>query len=187
MKVALLLAAALGVASLYSLAAVAGEGNGDQDTVYRFDPDPLTTSPRLIPTEDVKPGHVYSHFSKRLNRRVWSYVQADGTFWHAFGMGTMQPAWRFDVPMTKEEGMEALGEIDPAFERNVRVRDLEVFFCLNGANEWELSKTASFPTIYNAEDGRRWEWSANKYIPVVHIYGWRWAVVGEKYVPAAGY
>jgi hypothetical protein len=155
----------------------------DQQAILRYD----LLDKKLVPIspEDLKPGCIYNHFSSRLNRRVWSFVQADGQFWHAFGEGTTQEAWRFDLPYTREEALEKLAQTDPKLERRIRGTQRRVFVELDGANQWGESKTASRPTIYDVEDGRRWEQAYGQYVRVTHIRGDRWAVKGGKYVPAS--
>lgn len=171
-----------GVVWAQTAAAQAAEHAPDRQAILRYD----LLEKKLVPIspEDLKPGCIYSHFSSRLNRRVWSFVEANGQFWHAFGEATTQEAWRLDLPYTREEALEKLAQTDPRLERRIRGTQRRVFVELNGADQWVDSKTASRPTIYDVEDGRRWEQAYGQYVRVTHTRGDRWAVKGGKYVPA---
>jgi hypothetical protein len=155
----------------------AGDGRG----ILRF--DPLTDRLVPVPPEEAKVGHVYSHFSHHLNRRVWSYLRPSGDFWYAMGPGTTQKALRFDVNATRQEGMDRLQEIAPNVASRKQRTGGKVYFRLNTDDQWVLANTASHATIFNAETGHRWEWIYGKYIPVVSSYGRRWVVDANRYVP----
>ena len=160
--------------------------------------DPLDEQIVPVPPEELKPGCVYSHFSERMNRRVWSYVQASGEFWYALGEGTTLEGARFDIRATSEEAREKLEELYPSLGREVKQYGRIVYARLNGEGEWGVVTTAKHPTIYNLETGQRWEriftkhpepgntWEPGppKYLPVVHTWGYRWDVCNGAYVPA---
>lgn len=157
----------------------ADDGRG----VLRYDP----ISGKLEPISPEKPkvGHVYSHFSKRLNRRVWSYVQSNGQFWYAFGEGTTQEAWRLDIRATIEERWEKLAQVAPGlYGKLQREGEARVFIRLTSDNQWVVAEGARFPTIYNTETGYRWERHSGDYIPVSSGPGrYRWVAQQGRYVP----
>jgi len=163
--------------------------------------DPLDEELIPVPQEELKPGCVYSHFSERLNRRVWSYVQTDGEFWYALGEGTTLKGRRLDVRAITGDRFEKLRDKYPdlAAELEEHGRILTVlYFALDGGGTWRAVSTASHPTIYNLETGQRWErvyrkhpdpqntWEPGPaaFLPVVHTWGYHWAVRGGAYVPA---
>lgn len=152
--------------------------------VLRYDPISGNLVP--VPVEELKPGYLYSHFSKRLNRRVWSYVQDNGRFWYALGEGTTQEAWRLDIRATEEEQRAKLAEIAPNLSKRVQEEGGGLVFAkLTADNRWVLAEQARFPKIYNAETGYRWERHAEEYIPVSSGPGrYSWAVYRGRYVPA---
>ena len=158
----------------------ADDGRG----VLRYDP----IIGKLVPIspEKPKPGHVYSHFSKRLNRRVWSYVQSNGQFWYALGEGTTQEAWRLDIRGTMEERMGKLAELAPGlYSRLQREGERRVFVRLTSDHQWVIAEGARFPTVFNAETGYRWERLHGQYRPVSSGPGrYRWVAHRGKYVPA---
>ena len=162
--------------------------------------DPLDEQLIPVPPKEMKPGCVYSHFSDRLNRRVWSYVQADGEFWHALGEGTTLKGRRLDVRAITGDRFEKLKDKYPdlAAELEEHGRIVTVlYFTLDGDGTWRDVSTAKHPTIHNLETGQRWEqvnlkhpqpgntWERGPaaFLPVVHTWGYRWAVQGGKYVP----
>ena len=176
--------------------AQSAEDPDDAHGILRFDPVNNALAP--VSQGELKPGYIYNHFSRRLNRRVWSYVQANGEFWYALGEGTTQEAWRLDIRATQQEAIEKLAENYPELAREVTYRGVRVFVRLNADNRWVVAGTATHPTIYNLETGARWQrvavfqdreaehrWksSRSRYIPIVHTCGSQWAVEGGKYVP----
>ncbi|MBN2474578.1 MAG: hypothetical protein JXB62_08215 [Pirellulales bacterium] len=156
---------------------------GEAGGVLRF--DPISVSLKPVAPEEVKVGYVYNHYSRRLGHRVWSYVQPDGTFWNAFGEGTTQEAWRLDLRITPQQGYEKIAAIDPELAKKLNASGAPVFLRLGNDGKWSLVSTASFPTVYDAETGHRWERHFKKYIPVSSTSGYRWAVVAGKYTPQA--
>jgi hypothetical protein len=163
-------------------AAEAAESGDDGRGILRYD----IMNDRLAPIspEELRPGYIYSHFSERLHRRVWTYLQADGQFWHAFGEGTTQPAWRFDIRATLDEAMEKLKQINPEMSDQLRRKGGLVFVKLTADGDWAITRTASQPSVYNAETGQLWQWINTKYVPVITLQGDRWVVREGKYVPA---
>ena len=171
----------------------------DGQGILRWDPVDEELLP--IAREELKPGYVYSHFSDRLNRRVWSYLQTDGEFWYALGEGTTLKGRRLDVRAITGDRLEKLKDKHPdlAAELEEHGRILTVlYFALDGDGAWRAVSTAKHPTIYNLETGQRWErvyrkhaepgntWQPGPaaFLPVVHTWGSSWAVQGGKYVPA---
>ena len=140
--------------------------------VFRLEP-PNKLVP--VPREELKPGVIYLHDSPRLGRRVWSFLQANGEFWHAFGPGTTQTVDQFDFRMTADETTEALKKIDPklAFEVSSSA-GAKVFMRLDKDNSWKLVRKGSVSSIYDLETDQRWEKQWDRYLPVVHISGDTW-------------
>lgn len=166
------------------LGARAEESADDGQGVLRLRYDGVKKRVVLTPAEELKVGRIYSHFSPRLNRRVWSYVQSNGQFWDALGEGTTQEGWRLDVQATKEEVLEKLAEDAPELYRKLQEEEGEstIYARLNGDNQWVIAERAKFTTIYNAETGYRWEKHSGQYIPVSSGPGrYRWVLHHGKY------
>lgn len=175
----LLAAIAIGVVSGAGRFAEAAHSDGGRG-LLRYDPIENQLVP--ISEEELKPGYIYSHFSPRLGRRVWSYLQPNGRFWYALGEGTTQEVWRLDLRVVRAEALERLARIAPDLAEQIEREGGPVYVRLNRRGTWELARTASFPTIYNLETGQRWEHHFGKYIPAVSSYGSRWGVIGGEYV-----
>jgi hypothetical protein len=139
--------------------------------VFRLEPPN-----KLVPVgkDELKPGVIYLHHSPSLGRQVWSFLQANGEFWHAFGPGTTQTVDHFDFRMTDEERTEALTKIDPKLAFDVSSTGAKVFLRLETDNTWKLVRTNSVPSIYDLETSQRWEKQWDRYLPVVHICGDTW-------------
>ncbi|HUT95236.1 MAG TPA: hypothetical protein VMY37_37630 [Thermoguttaceae bacterium] len=171
----------------------------DGQGILRWDP----LDEELIPVsqQELKPGCVYSRFSDRLNRRVWSYVQPNGEFWYALGEGTTLEGRRLDVRAITGDRLDKLEDKYPDLAQQLKERGRIVtvlYFTLGGDGSWRDVSTAKHPTIYNLETGQRWErvylknaqpgntWELGPaaFLPVVHTGGYRWAVRDGKYVPA---
>ncbi|NUQ66594.1 MAG: hypothetical protein HUU20_29375 [Pirellulales bacterium] len=153
----------------------------DRDTIYRY--DLLTDKPVPVPREELKVGCIYNHFSPRLNRRAWSYLQSDGTFWHALGEGTTQEARRMDVRATEAERQQRLRE-NPDLAQEYSMTGGKVFVRLTKDGRWVIVGVRLLATIYDAETGQLWDRYGDKYIPVGHSSGKRWAVRDGRYYPA---
>jgi hypothetical protein len=136
-----------------------------------------------IAPEQMKVGCVYNHFNQRLQRRVWSYLQADRQFWNAYGPGTVQEVARFDLTASLEERLKRLKEVDRDLLQEVSSQGRIVFVKLGADNRWTLDRTATMPAIYDAETGMRWERHHIAYIPVVHVCGDSWGYAGGRYFP----
>jgi hypothetical protein len=184
-------AAALVVAVLWLAAggtdgfSAKAEGGGDDGRgILRY--APLSGKLEPISPQEVKPGYIYSHFSPRLNKRVWSYAQGNGRFWDALGEGTTQEAWRLDLRLTLEEGWEILAQTAPRVARQLQQEGAgSVYLRLTSDNRWVIAEGASFPAIYSAETGHRWEKHSGRYIPVSSGPGqFQWALQRGRYVPA---
>jgi hypothetical protein len=148
--------------------------------IFRLDPPD-----KLLPVsrDELKPGVVYWHDSPTLGRPVWSFLQANGQFWHAFGPGTTQAVEHFDLRMTEEERKAALKKIDPRLAFDVSATGAKVFFRLEADNKWKLVRTNSVPSIYDLETNQRWEKQWDRYLPVIHFCGDTWEHRKGWYVP----
>ncbi len=163
--------------------------------IHRYERyDPVSDRVVAIAKEELKVGLIYRHYSKRLGRRVWSYVERierDGNepnirFWYAFGPGTTQQGRRFDVMGTREELLEEFGRLNPRAAEYVARSINPPMFLLNTQDEWEFKNTTSIPNIFNAETGHRWErHSPTKYVRVSSLSGYRWTYRSGRYVPAS--
>ena len=180
----MLMVLALGVLVSPTSGGEAKPGADDGRGILRYDPIADELVP--IPKEELKVGCVYSHFSPRRNRRVWSYVQPNGEFWYAFGEGTTQQGQRLDVRASEEARMGKLQQLAPGLAYDIRRGTRLAYVRLSQQGKWELAETATCESIYNAENGDRWESIHGKYVPVRSTHGYRWAVKAGKYVPAEG-
>jgi len=169
------------------------EAARDVHRYERYDP----VSDRLIDIakEKLKVGIIYRHYSERLDRRVWSYVEKidhDGNeptvrFWSAFGPGTTQEASLFDISGKKEELLEEFGRVNPEAAKYVARSGTPPMFMLNTQGEWRFKDTTSVPSIFDAEKGHRWErHSTTKYVRVSSMSGYRWSYRSGRYYPARG-
>jgi hypothetical protein len=155
----------------------------DPGLAYRLD---LMTS-KLVPMkrDDMKAGYIYYHFSSKRNAWAWSYRLKDGNFWHAFGEGTTQNAWLFDVRASEEEITKRLHEF-PALERRVAQYNEAVCLRLQADGRWKIVGTGIVASIFNVETGERWQhFASDRYIPVVHTGGNAWTVRNGKYEASA--
>jgi hypothetical protein len=154
----------------------------DPKLIYQMD---LMTG-KLTPIDrvDLKVGYTYYHFSSRLNRWAWSYCQKDGSFWYAFGEGTIQEAWTFDIRASREEISKRLGEF-PELARQVDRYNQNVCLQLQSDGRWKIVGTGYAPSIFNVETGERWQmFSKREYVPVVHTYGKAWTFRKGDYYPS---
>ncbi len=154
----------------------------DTTTIYRYDP----LSDQFIPIarEELRVGCIYNHVSPRLNRRVWSYVKDDGTFWHAMGEGTTQEAFRLDVRGTEQQKEQRLREFRGISDDYFRTGG-KVFMRLTSDGRWELAGVKILAKIYDVETRRLWERYGDEYIPVGHTYGKLWTVRDGRFFPFA--
>lgn len=151
------------------------------EKVYRIDP-----SKQLIAVErsELKPGVIYLHHDPDLDKQVWSFVQADGTFWRAFGPGTTQPISRFDFGLPPDETVEELKRLDPRLAFDVTSTGASAFLRLDDQNDWQLVRHQSVASIMELETGRRWEQQWDRYLPVIHTSGDTWQHASREYQPA---
>ena len=152
----------------------------DRNVIYRI--DLLTQKLEPIAQKDLKAGYIYNYFNERLGRRAWSYLQADGSFWHAFGDGTTQAAWRFDVRATERELKKRL-ETMPELARQIETTGGRVLMELGADGNWKIAGAGLVSSCYSAETNQRWELQGTRYIPVVHSSGDRWQVRDSRYQP----
>jgi hypothetical protein len=150
------------------------------DKVYRIDP-----SKQLIAVErsELKPGVIYLHRDPYLDKQVWTFVRADGSFWRAFGPGTTQPISRFDFGLPPDETVAELKRIDPRLAFDVTSTGAAAFLRLDDQNDWQLVRHQSVASIVELETGRRWEEQWDRYLPVVHTAGDTWQIDGLGYRP----
>jgi len=140
--------------------------------VFRLEPPDKLLE---IDAADLKPGVVYLHYSEKLDRQVWSFLQTSGDFWHAFGPGTTMSIDHFDLQMTEEEALDALKKIDPRFAFQVTSSaGAKVFLRLGTDNTWKLVRTTSVAAIFDLETHQRWEKQWDRFMPVVHTCGDTW-------------
>ena len=125
--------------------------DADPQTIYRIDITAAKVVP--IPREELKVGYVYNHFSPRLDRRVWSYYKADGTFWNAFGEGTTFEAWILDVRATPEQRTHLLEQY-PELVRELETTGGRVFVELGRDDQWKLAGTGISSIIFERRDRR---------------------------------
>ena len=155
--------------------------SSDLGAFQRLDPNnPANTVP--IAREAMKVGCVYEHFSPTLNRRVWSYLQSDRTFWRAFGPGTTIEAARFDLNISRERGLQIIEARDSDLARELVSQGRRVFLRLDDRGRWNLARTASFATMYNVESGERWEAAGAVFLPIVNLCGNNWLWKDGQYV-----
>jgi hypothetical protein len=123
-----------------------------------------------ITASDLKVGYVYYHFSPRLNRWAWSYYQATGSFWHAFGVGSIQEAWCFDLRETEQQLEARLKEL-PKLAEQMNESGRSVCMQLQADGRWQIIGTRFPRSILNAETGERWQWNGKSYIRVISTGG----------------
>lgn len=150
----------------------------DPKVTYRLDLIAGKLEP--IKRDDLKVGYVYYHFSPRRNLWAWSYYQQDGSFWYAFGEGTTQEAWSFDIRASREEIAKRLEEF-PDLARQMERYNQSFCLRLQADGRWKVVATGLPPSIFNAETGERWQWLSDKYIGVVHTGGNSWTVRDGNY------
>ena len=157
----------------------------DPKLVYRM--DLMTGKLDPINRGDLKVGYIYYHFSSQQNRWVWSYYQKDGSFWYAFGEGTTQEAWCFDIRASREELSKRLEEF-PRLAQQLERQDRSVCLRLQADGRWKIIQSGIPRSIFNAETGERWQVQARDvYIPVVHTGGNAWTVRNGDYYASNSY
>jgi hypothetical protein len=162
--------------------AIAAEDQDDPEKIFRY--DPVFDSLIAIERDELKVGYIYNHFSQRLNRRVYSYWQASGEFWHAFGEGTTQEAWKFDVPESRQEALQRLRETDPELAMRLDRAATPVRLRLNAEGTWDKVGNLETISIYDIETLHRWEKHTNRYVLVITTHDIHWLVHDGRYVPA---
>jgi hypothetical protein len=154
----------------------------DPKLVYRL--DLMTDKLVAMKPADLKAGYTYYHFSPRRNSWSWSYYQKNGSFWHAFGEGTTQEAWSFDIRASRQEVAKRLAEFPELAQRVERYNE-SVCLRLQADGRWQIVGTGLAPSIFNVETGGRWQVrAADQYIAVVHTNGNNWTVRNGKYYPS---
>jgi hypothetical protein len=162
----------------------------DDHALLRFDPfhykpdapDRGTLAP--VTEQELKKGCVYSHFSERLNRRVWAIRQANGQFSHALGEGTTQPGLAFDMRATTEEKRDKLEQTDLDLFQKLDRLGGRVYFKLSRDGNWRLDPASDHATVYDAETQYRWEWAYGHYVRISSApFAYRWQIVNGNYLP----
>ena len=157
----------------------------DPKLVYRL--DLMTDRFEPMAQNDLRVGYIYYHFCPRRNAWVWSYLQKDGSFWHAFGEGTTQVARTFDIRASREEIAKRLAEF-PDLAKRVDQYNQAVCLRLRADGRWEVIGVGSAPSIFDAETGERWQkFSKDEYIPVVHTGGTSWTIRDGTYYPSGSF
>jgi hypothetical protein len=177
--------AAVAVVGFFAVREAGAEGKDSSygpQVILRWNPIDNSLSP--IAPEQMKVGCIYNHFSPRLHRRVWSYLQADRHFWNAYGPGTVQEVARFDFVAPIEQRLSRLRELDKDLAQEVFSQGRIVFVKLGADDQWTLDRTAGMPTIYDQETRMRWERHHVVYIPVVHLFGDTWSYADGHFFPA---
>jgi len=154
----------------------------DRSTIYRYDPIHEQLWP--IPIKSLKPGSIYKRYSPRLDRWVWSQAAKDGAMRYAFGPGSIQPAERFHLTVSQEEGLRELEIRAPELARRLEIQGGTVVMRLNADGRWQLYPSSCGPRIFDEISGRRWEWHGPDRHAVVHQGGDRWRFVDGDYRPA---
>ncbi len=167
-------------------------------SLFRYDPfqhapaapDRGTLMP--VAEHEAKTGCAYSHFSDRLNRRVWAIRLANGQFFDALGEGTSQSVAALDIPWTilmKPENAAKRAQLTKADQKLLKRLNRyngAVYFRLNQDDTWSLDPNAGHPTVFDAQTKNRWEWTYGRYVPTSSApFAYRWQVVDGRYVPLA--
>ncbi len=184
-------AGAFALVLIAAVSAVRGaDPTQDDRVILRFDPlrqapasvDRANLTP--IPEQELKVGCIYSHFSEKLNRRVWAFWQANGQFSHALGEGTTQPGPALDIRGTFEERQEKLEQADKELLKKLDRQGGYVYFRLSHDNRWQLDPLSAHSTIYDVETQFCWEWSNGRYCRLTSApFAYRWRVENGQYVP----
>jgi hypothetical protein len=152
----------------------------DADTVLRL--DVILNAIVPVARESLIPGGIYNHYSPVMQRRVWSFYQADGTFWSAMGEGTTQDARSFDIRGSREEAEKRLAEM-PGLAAKVQSSGERVSLRLRADDRWAVIGAGFLRSVYNAETGQRWEKHGPDYISVLSTSSDRWTAVAGRYHP----
>jgi hypothetical protein len=155
----------------------------DKTSIFRFDPFQNKLVP--VPVADLKPGYLYNHFNATLGRRVWSLAVRGGGFLYAMGPGSTQPGNRLDLRGTLQQRTQLLEAEAPSLADTIRRQGGGAFIRLNATEQWELVPFTTIASVYDLEDGRRWEWHGDRRVAVLHTYGADWQIVEGKFVPAS--
>ena len=147
---------------------------------------PATGQTVALAENELREGEIYSHYSTRLNRRVWSFYLGNGRFWDAFGPGSTQPARRFDRTVAERQPINPGDESGKGTKPDFNARnDRPVFFRLDADNTWRIAQNTSLPKVFSQETGYRFEQHfRDRYTPVSHTFGYRWQYVNGDYEPA---
>lgn len=154
----------------------------DRTKVYRF--DPVTESLERVPSEEIRPGHVYSRFDTRLGRWIWCKADASRQFRYAMGEGSVQPARMFDLRGTDAERQRALEQRAPELARLMTIQGARPMLRLNADGRWEIGPTPCVSSVYDMTTRERWEWHHDVPSRIAHGGGTRWDIVDGRYVPS---
>ncbi len=166
-----------------SPAATAAVPNLKPDTVYRL--DLFTEVLRPLDASEIKPGAVYFRYSASSGRHVWSRVRPDGRFEFAMGPGSVQPAWRFDVPEGREEQLRELEQRAPELYRRLITQGSRPMLRLDAQGRWQIDLASNEGRVFDFESGHRWEWHGDRQVPVVHSGGHSWDYSAGSFRPAS--
>ncbi len=144
--------------------------------------DPIVNALVPLAASEARAGCVYSHYSERLQRRVWAIRQPDGGFSNALGAGTTQSSRTLDIRESLEAKVARLEQVDKQLAQRVGLSGI-VYFCLGADDRWQLDRNATHPTVYDLETLFRWDWSDKRYVRVSSApFAYRWQVVDGRYV-----
>jgi hypothetical protein len=153
--------------------------------IQRFDPF-MNKLVEVQPAE-IKPGFLYNRFSERMGRRVWSAALPGGGFEYAMAPGSTQPARLLDLRATEQQMREELLERAPDLAQVLDVRGGTAFVRLMPDDSWQVVQQPTIASVFDLENGHRWEWHGVRRVAVMHTLGYEWSLAAGKFVPAVMY
>ena len=167
-----------------SLPATAAAGSTlKTDAIYRL--DLFTETLRPLAAGELKPGAIYFRYSASSGQHVWSRAVADGNFEFAMGPGSVQPAWRFDVPEGREEQLRELELRAPELYKRLITQGARPMLRLDDQGRWQIDLASNEGRIFDLETGYRWEWHGGRRVAVVHGDGRSWTHQAGRFSPAS--
>ena len=155
----------------------------DANTFYRL--DLFTEAVRPVSRSEIKTGMIYYRYSDKSRQHVWSRAKEQGGFEFALGPGSVQPAWRFDIPEGRETQLQVLEQRSPNLYRRLITEGARPMIKLGDNGRWELDIASNEGRVFDMETGRRWEWHGGHRVAVIHTGGQIWAYHKGDYVPAS--